>query len=162
MGKRAASLCLILIVFLVACAGEPETPTVTFDGDGCSYEGPTELQTGVHSIAFKDLRDQNQEPYLDLWFVVGLPHDGHTYQDVLDLQSEPGEYFAPPDWLKPPLFPSQPWVWAESAGARVYTLRYDKAGEYVLWVERSKSIPLSLFGSWICGSIQVVGAADEL
>ena len=79
MGKRAASLCLILIVFLVACASEPETPTVTYDGDGCTYEGPTELQTGDHSIAFKDLSDQNQ----DLW--ADRIRDDHTYQDFVEM-----------------------------------------------------------------------------
>ena len=71
MRKIAASLWIILAVFLVTCASEPETPEVTFDGDGCSYSGPTELPTGDHSIVFKDLSDQNQE----LW----TQQDGNVF-----------------------------------------------------------------------------------
>lgn len=177
MGKIAFSLWIILVVFLVACASEPETPEVisepappevvsepetpevTFDEDGCSYSGPTELQTGLRSIVSKNLLGQGQEAYLDLDFSVGPLPDGYTYQDFLDLQSEPGAYFPNPGWpgWRFALIPSEPWTWDESAGARIYNWRLEKAGEYVMWFTR----PRSPLGSWICGSFQAVEAAGE-
>ena len=159
--KTAVSLWIFLAVFLVACTSEPETPTVTFDGDGCSYSGPTELQTGVHSIVFKDLSDQNQEPYRDLFLETGRILDGHTYQDIVDLQSEPGEYFyfPKPDWVVL-LGAMSGSLWEESAGARIYTLRFDEAGEYLVWVNRFPR-PLGSWIGWICGSFQAVEAPDE-
>ncbi|KPK11068.1 MAG: hypothetical protein AMJ56_06790 [Anaerolineae bacterium SG8_19] len=153
MRKIAFSLWIILAVFLVACTSEPETPIVTYVGDGCSYSGPTELQTGLRSIVFKDLSDQNQ----DLW--ADRIRDGYTYQDYLDLQNKPGEYFPRPSWIIPASIPSEPWVWDESAGARVYTWRFDKPGVYILVVGKDK--PISMLSLWICGSIQVVEAPDE-
>ena len=153
MEKIAASLWIILAMFLVTCASEPETPTVTFEGDGCSYSGPTELRTGDHSIVFKDLSDQNQ----DLW--ADRIRDGHTYQDYLDLQSEPGKYFPKPSWVSSVNIPSVPWVWDESAGARVYTWPFDEAGEYFLVVGKDR--PISMLSLWPCGSFQVVEAPDE-
>jgi hypothetical protein len=36
--------------------GDPDTLEVTFDGDGCTYSGPTELIAGDHSFVFKEVR----------------------------------------------------------------------------------------------------------
>lgn len=90
MWEIVVSLWVILAIFLVACTGEPETPEVTFDGKGCTYSGPTELVTGDHSFVYKDSNDQEQV----VW-ASRIP-DGYTYQDELDLQSEPGEFLIYP------------------------------------------------------------------
>ena len=148
MVKPAVSIWILLAVFLFACTSEPETPEVIFDEDGCTYSGPSELTTGDHSFVFKDLSDQNQE----LW--SGQITGGHTYQDLLDLQSEPGEYIPKPNWLYHPRLLSQEMD--ESVGAEVYTWRFVMEGDYELTAGTYS--PPSV---WICGSFQVVAAPDE-
>ena len=148
MWKFGVSLLIIVIVLLAACADDSKTPEVTFDGDGCTYSGPTELTTGDHSFVFKDLSDQKQE----LW--SGQIIGGHTYQDLLDLQSEPLEFIPKPNWIFHPRLLSQELD--ESVGAEVYTWRFVMEGDYELTAGTYS--PPSV---WICGSFQVVVAPDE-
>ena len=113
-------------MFLVAYTGEPETPEVTFHGKECTYSGPTEFVTGDHSFVDKDSSDQEQV----VWASRIL--DGYTYQDELDLRSEPGEYFDIPSFIRSPIRLSIDWD--DSIGVEVYTWRLVKEGERYLIV----------------------------
>jgi hypothetical protein len=88
---------VVLIALLFAGCGAPaatptpvpQTPTfvVTFDGKECTVSGPAELLTGEYLIAYKN----RSRRAIGLW--VERLRDDHTFQDLLDLQSEPGALF---------------------------------------------------------------------
>jgi hypothetical protein len=65
---------------------------VIFDGKDCTATGPAEVTAGEHSFVFIDRSEYEGE----LWLVN--VDEGHTYQESLDLQSEPGEWYPKPDW----------------------------------------------------------------
>ena len=52
--------------------------------------------------------------------------DGKTFQDLLDKQSEPGEYVPRPDWAVQ--------SFKFSSDRQVWTINLDKAGEYAIGV----------------------------
>lgn len=165
-----------LIIFLLAlsgCSGQaaqeptptnlPPRPTVTeipptptsippteipiifqlsFDGEECTLSGPAEVQPGEMSIRLVDLTDNDN----GIW--TGLITDGHTYQDLLDMQSEPGDYFRKPDWV---VYPTKTGAQKDSEGSRISTFNFTEAGEYNVNV--GKSLPASL---WFCGHFFVV------
>ena len=132
----------------LTAVGDPEAYEVTFDGVGCTYSGPTELPAGDHSFVFRDLSDQKQQ----LW--SGRILDDHTYQDLLDLQNEPGEFIPQPLWIVHP--PQINKEWYESVGAEVYTWSFVEEGEHEL--SAGTFSPLSV---WFCDSFHIVEAPDE-
>jgi hypothetical protein len=79
---------ILLSLLLVGCnaAGTSQESVieVTFDGNDCIVSGPSELPPGEVITRFIDMTDLNAE----LW-MVNLD-EGKTFQDQLDLQSEPG------------------------------------------------------------------------
>lgn len=121
---------------------------VTFDGNECTVSGPTELPTGDHSFVWKDLSEEN----IDLWVARLL--DDKTFQDLLDLQSEPGEYYPQPSWTVHPTQLGR--AWNESIGGEVYTFSLNIEGEYVTLVGGYS--PLSL---WFCAPLKVIEAPSE-
>ena len=121
---------------------------VTFDGNECTVSGPTELPIGEHSFFFKDLSGQNQVLY------VSHLLDGHTFQDLLDLQSEPGEYYPRPGWAVHAR--NLGIEWNESVGAQVYTFSIDYDGEHSIHIGRYS--PDSL---WFCAPLEVIEAPSE-
>jgi hypothetical protein len=167
-------ICLfVFFVFLVGCAGSdalvstpihtslpptqsalPPTKTASpptqipqpfeapFDGIECTISGPAEVSVGEYSILLKNLSDEK----LALW--TGLILDGHTYQDLLDLQSEPGKSFRTPDWI---IHPISTGIRVEPNGDKVYSWLLNDPGEYV--IDIGWSFPESL---WFCGSFWVV------
>jgi len=72
------------------------TPTpefeVMFDGKDCTVDGPAELPAGKHSFIFIDTSDFIGEVYL-LYL-----QEGKTFQDHLDLQNEPGDWYPKQAW----------------------------------------------------------------
>ena len=126
----------------------PPLIEVTYDGNECTVTGPTELPKGKHSFVLYDLSEHNAV----LW--VNFFLDRKTFQDYLDLQSEPGEYVSQPYWtVNPPLFGQ---AWDDSIGGEVYTLFLDKEGEYCIGVYDSS--PESI---WFCAPIWVIEAPSE-
>ena len=127
---------------------DPNTILVTFTGDECTVSGPTELPTGNNTFVLKDLSGQYHELY------VSILLDGHTYQDVLDLQSEPGEYVPKPRWVVHTLKIER--AWNESNGEEVYTFRFYREGEHAIYI--GSYSPLSI---WHCGPLMVVESPSE-
>jgi hypothetical protein len=103
----AKYLLLSLTLFLTACTTSQPIPTATslpptlssqpievkFTGDDCTVTGPTELPAGKHTFTFIDESGMDAE----LW-LLSL-RDGKTTQDILDRQSEPGDWYPKPGWV---------------------------------------------------------------
>ena len=86
---------LFLILFLTACGslpGESAVIEVTFDGNDCTVTGPSELPPGEHTFTFVDQSEWEGE----LWLVY--LDEGKSFQDNLDMQSEPGEWHPKQSW----------------------------------------------------------------
>ena len=121
--KKSAVIILLLIVSLLmtACGSSDEGPIeVTFTGDGCTFTGPTELPIGERSFYFKDLSGNHAT------FWVRRYRDGKTLQDMLDLQTYPGEYIPKQSWIAS----AKPVKdeWNEDVYVRTYDLEIE--GEY--------------------------------
>lgn len=128
----------------------PPTPSlhqpieVTFDGNECTVSGPTEVPMGNYPFIWNDLSEQQNT---DFW--VSRLLDGKTFQDALDLQSEPGEYYPKPSWIVhvPAYY---------SFKAEVWIVVLENVGEHAVYVGGYK--PNSL---WFCAPIQVIEAPSE-
>ena len=128
---------------------EPVVPVleVTFDGSGCTVEGPAELPTGKHAVSLRDLSGQHQLLY------VSLLLEGKTYQDLLDLQSEPGVNFPKPDFVV------HGWHIGRKQtpdGAVIHTFVLSEAGEHAIYLGTANPATL-----WLCAPLKVVEAAPE-
>jgi hypothetical protein len=116
---------------------------VTFDeNDDCIVIGPTKVPLGEYLFVLDDRSELN----LGLWVVQF--HEGKTYQDLLDLQSEPGEYIEQPLWTTHPFnFTRDHETW---------TVSLDESGEHaiVLGSYSPKSV-------WVCYAFQVIEPLSE-
>ena len=128
----------------------PQPIEVTFDGDGCTVTGPTELPMGEHQFILRDLTEKNADLCVQ-YFI-----DGKTIQDYLDLQSEPGAYFE---------YHQNTWAQCaiirgtegnESIDGKVYTWLLNEEGEHVILVAGHS--PTSV---WICAPFWVLEAPSE-
>ena len=115
---------------------------ITFDGSRCTYSGTTVVPTGVHSFVVKDLTG---EPPADMRTMAIA--DGHTYQDLLDLQGEPGEYVPLPEWAEWPLTTYQP-VDRELADNESANQLILEPGEHGITIRTDD-------GLWFCGALTV-------
>lgn len=115
---------------------------VTFNGNGCAVSGLTDLPPGDHSFLFKDMTEE--EMVLYVYRIV----DGHTFQDMVDAQSEPGDLTPYPDWVR-----QQPLVdqtWDEALGGEVHTFGLEKEGTYAILLLSRKNL-------WTCAPLQIIG-----
>ena len=116
---------------------------VTFDENhNCIIAGPTEVPTGDYLLSLNNLSDTN----VDL--AVNHLIDGHSFQDLLDLQSEPGEPFNKVYWMSHPFYFTR--------DHKVWTYSFDEAGEYVVLI-----LQHVYKGIWICDPFQVTEAPIE-
>jgi hypothetical protein len=144
---------VLTVIFLIsACStadvSQVPTPTpqpneVTFDGYECNLSAPAVLSIGKHSFLLKNLSDGE----MALWAYSISP--GHTYQELLDAQSEPGEIVHRPDWLLENV--QKTGYQVEPNGDKIYTFAFPIAGEYLILI--AWEIPASL---WFCGTFQVI------
>ena len=149
-----------IMLLLVGCSAPAATPTpepspetvvevgdVIFDGEACTFTCPTELSPGKYSFVYKDLSGVNAG------FAIRRLADGKTFQDLLDMQSEPGEYFPKPDWVIPAVEPGSAWL--KPDGGEVHTYNLTKEAEYaiVLWNSTSNI--------WFCAPFWVVEATSD-
>ncbi len=139
----------MITLLLVGCGASATTPTpsppieVFFYGNECTVSGPTEIPKGDHPIVLNDQSDMN------VILLVGKLTDGKTFQDLLDLQSEPGESFPKPSWV----------VYAQkysSPDSEYWIYELDEPGEYALYVWGSSPEIL-----WFCAPRHVMEAPIE-
>ncbi len=131
-----------------AAASElPNVTNVVFDGETCTVSGPTSVSAGQHYFVMSDLSDL----YVELYVSTLL--DGHTFQDLLDLQPEPGIYYPKPSWV---VYATK--AYGEPSGRTLaageieqeYTL--DQSGhEHAIYVGPSN-------GLWFCSALEVTDA----
>lgn len=67
---------------------------ITFTGEDCFVTGPEEITAGDYSFKFIDYSGKRAF----LW--VQYDDEDKTYQDYLSRQSQPGEYFPKPAWVR--------------------------------------------------------------
>jgi hypothetical protein len=130
---------------------DPNTILVTFYGDECIASVPTELPVGERQFVIRDLSEDH--PEFELW--VSHLHKDHTYQDLLDMQSEPGAPVEKPSWAtqarKELLEGTRNWPMD-----KVYIFYIFRKGEYAIMT--GSNDPASL---WNCGSFHAVEAPSE-
>ena len=149
-------LCIIPILLFAACipqTGRPELdPTavqraaengieVVFYGEECETTAPEVLPAGDYDFYITD-KDENTSASLNVARIT----EGHTYQDLLDLQEAPGVHYTKPDWL----------IYAETIDAEfidsdqkrfTHTL---EPGEHAIYIWTRP------FGLWFCVPVMVV------
>jgi hypothetical protein len=115
---------------------------VTFDGTDCAVTGPVEVPIGDYLFSLKNESDQKVD--------IAVTHliDGHTYRDLLDRQSEPGEPFVKVYWM------SQPYYFTRDH--KVWNYSLDEPGEHAVLVLKHV-----FEGVWICAPFDVIEATDE-
>jgi hypothetical protein len=143
---------LWIVWILVGCNASPPSPTalpsptpvieageVIFDGTDCTVTVPNELPTGWYSISFTNLTEDE----FDL--VVGRFEEGKTYQNLLDAQSEPGEYVPEENFYDWPRQPSSAKL--EPDGSKVHTFNLSIEGEHFIyaWSWETETTPHRMF-----------------
>jgi hypothetical protein len=137
---------LVVLLLVTACAtSQPAPPEeiieygeLSFDGTECIVSGPTKIPTGNYIIAFNDTSVQ---PGIQL-YVTGLD-EGKTMQDLIERQSEPGEWVPKPEWA---FYGTRQWSPAEKEWVHIIS----QAGEYVIYVNSESPDFL-----WFCSQITV-------
>ena len=82
--------------------------------------------------------------------------DGHTYQELLDPQSEPGEYYPKPNWVVYATKRDFEFERNEAGTELAWTFFLEEEGEYAIYIGGSKPDDL-----WFCAPLQVVEDPDE-
>lgn len=153
----------LLIVLFPSCGTPTSAPTATptltpdpfaeaieviFDGKECVVIGPSELPVGKNSFILKDLSDKK----VDIW--VSLLSDGKTFQDLVDQQNEPGEYFPKPDWVHHTSFIRGGWN--DLVEGAVFTFIFTNEGEHAIYVGGYRPETL-----WFCAPIMIIEASSQ-
>ena len=155
MNKTLKSIFFVFL--LTACTQAPEVPAaitlpapthhtndfeVTFDGNGCTVSGPTEVPIGDYSFLLNNVSGRRAK------LVVGQLLDGHTFQDLVDLQTEPGDTYGIEPWM------SQPFYYTKDH--KIYTVSLDEAGEHVISISVYNHVAI-----WLCIPFQVIETPSD-
>jgi hypothetical protein len=152
---------LWIVWILVGCGAPDPTPTATpspepvfeageviLDGDNCTVTVPNELPAGWYAISFTNLTEGDYD------LLVGRFEEGKTYQDLLDAQSEPGEFVQQENFYSWPRQPSSAQLMSD--GSKVHTFHLSREGEYFIyfWSWRTETTPHPM---WLCKPFWVTG-----
>jgi hypothetical protein len=115
--KRCLIGCLLLTL-LTGCA--PASPELSFDGESCTYKGPTDLKTGPVKLFF--LNDSGVNAVVGL-----LRHAGDkTIQDMIDYIGEEPSMKQSPSWglivLEERVPAGTSYTWEGSLKAGIHTV----------------------------------------
>ncbi len=120
----------------------PQSPEITFEvtfdeDENCIVTGPNEIPTGDYLFSLNNQSNRKVD--------IAVTHliDGHTYQDLLNLQDGYGEPFVKVYWM------SQPYYFTRDL--KVWNYSLDEAGEHAILLLQHVHV-----GIWICQPIQVV------
>jgi hypothetical protein len=82
--------------------------------------------------------------------IYGAPQllDGHTYQDLVDLQTEPGDTFGIEYWMSKPFYYTK--------DQKTYIVSLDEVGEHGIAISEYKHV-----GIWLCAPFQVIETPSE-
>ncbi|MCK4516777.1 MAG: hypothetical protein KAU31_16060 [Spirochaetaceae bacterium] len=117
---------------------------ITFDGTDFSYVGPNELAAGTYSFVFRNL----SEDKIDLY--ISTLSDGKTYQNLVELQREPGEYWPKPEWVTHDREVGITDIRADGSELHIFMLT--REGRHAIYLGRNHP-----FGLWLCAPLLIVG-----
>lgn len=120
---------------------------VTFDGETCTSTGPYEVPAGEQSFVLIDLSTTSQAQQR-AWAIDA----SHTYDDLLALQGEPGEYISLPEWATTALTTFRP-IDRDLADNELGNKIVVEPGEYAITVGTGQPS-----GIWLCGQLIVVAS----
>ena len=150
---------MVLVGAMAACGSDDDTSgavttdavgtvdgaiEVTYDGEGCTSDVREAVPAGVHDFVFANTSDQ-----IMVELYVRRLEEGHTYEEVVELQSVaggPGAYFARPSWSLSVPMPSPPERLADD---RVQYTHDVQPGSFAVVVGTSTQI-------WLCGGFDAV------
>jgi len=123
---------------------------VTFDGNKCTVSGPDEVPTGKYNFVLNDITGEKRARIM-----VARLEEGKTFQDLANIfqdlsniQSEPGKQISPITWISIPF--------NFTVDRIVYTFYLDTPGEHA--IEVGSYVPHNL---WLCAPLQVVKVPSE-
>ena len=121
MRRRVISL-IVLIVTAAACSGEDRNLSLTYDGAGCEYEGPTEISSGQASLDFVN------EGFQVAAANLVLIEEGYTIEDLYDYGSPYPTVKHAPSWTR-----SISGVWRETSPGETHQWEGELgAGSYAM------------------------------
>jgi len=137
MNRHVLMIGVVFIMLLLNGCGAPasdQTPLlekdtdfdVIFYGDGCQVTGPSEVSAGEDTFKFI----QNSDLKGELW-LISLD-EGKTIQDLLDGQSEPGEWYPKPAWADYDKKGGFEYETVEGTRVIISTWELNKTGEHVI------------------------------
>ena len=150
--SRKRSVLILVAMFIVivctSCAGATDI-VITFDGNECTFDGPTEVETGDQIIKIRNTSGAIGS--MDLCRIF----EGYDWQDTLDFIGEPGSEVGWPTYC-PTRVSSKVVDANENEVTHEFKLRYP--GEHhVMWKETGP-LPEK---TWPCASFAVIEAATE-
>lgn len=115
---------------------------VTFDGNSCTVSGPAEVPIGDYSFRLINSSDSR------IKLMVTQLLEGHTFQDLVDLQTEPGDNFMVKAWMSKPFYYTEDQI--------IYIVSLDEAGEHGIGLAEYNHVAM-----WLCGPFQVIKTRSE-
>jgi len=99
--KVKICLFILILTLIVGCTSLPTCDDIegtclelTFDGENCTYEGPTELNTGTVKILFRNKSESTASAILAFY------REGKTVQDMIDYNGPEPTTKDAPSWAK--------------------------------------------------------------
>jgi hypothetical protein len=150
--KIGAVIALLVGCLILAGCGKaddvvPSEIEVSFYGDSCDTTAPEELPVGEYEFILKDLSGE-----LPSELYVARITGGHSYQELLDPQETPGQYYTKPDWL---IYASKIRRFGSEVpkDGKYYTITVE-AGEHAIYI--ATTLPKGGWELWFCTPVLVV------